>query len=147
MITRSFVAKVTRSVTPVLVATSSIQAPLAEANTSAAPSDSIWVARSPDAPKSKVTVTPGSAASKSAPIFVKAFVSDDAAKTTSVRRPTGVGLEPPFEEQAVTTRPRLSSAATTRLIGPIPSTSRRRAAYQRAGQGMPGKAGVTSRED
>ena len=50
MITRWFVAKSVRSVTPGSFATVSIAVPLAEANTSAVPSLPIWVARSVDDP-------------------------------------------------------------------------------------------------
>src|SRR5438132_605167 len=115
MITRSFVATFARSLTPVFVATSSIQVPLADANTSAAPSDSIWPARSPDEPKSNETVTPGFVVSKSAPIFVNAFVREDAAKTTSASRGAGVEPSPRLDEHAVTTRPTQTIGATRRL--------------------------------
>ena len=81
--TNRFCAKSTRPVTPTLSLTSSMYVPLAEAKTSAVPSDSIDAARSPDEPKLNVTVVPGFAASKSDPICVKAAVSDDAANTVS----------------------------------------------------------------
>ena len=67
MITSLFCTKSARPVTPTLSLTSSMYVPLAEANTSAVPSDSIEAARSPDDPKLNVTVVPAFAASKSVP--------------------------------------------------------------------------------
>ena len=81
--TSSFVTKSARPVTPVLSSTSSIQVWLADANTSAPPSDSIWAARPSDGPKLKVMVVPGWAASKSAASASKAVVSEEPAKTVS----------------------------------------------------------------
>jgi hypothetical protein len=79
-----FVAKVVPSETPTFVLTSSIHVALALANTSAVPSDSIWPASPSEGPKLKATVVPGWAVWKSAPIFVKAPVRDEAAKTVRV---------------------------------------------------------------
>ena len=83
MMTSLFCTKSARPETPTLSLTSSMYVPLADANTSAVPSDSIEAARSPDDPKLNVTVVPGFAASKSEPICVNAAVREDAAKTVS----------------------------------------------------------------
>ena len=83
MITNSFVTKSVRPVMPAFPATSSIHVWLADANTSAPPSESICAARPSEGPKLNVTVTPGCAASKSAPSAVNPFVSEEPANTVS----------------------------------------------------------------
>ena len=84
MMTRRLVAKGVRCDTPTFALTLSIQVLLALANTSAVPSDSICPANPSEGPKLNATVTPGCPDSKSAPIFVKAPVREDAANTMMV---------------------------------------------------------------
>src|SRR6266516_2112932 len=69
--------------TPTFFATSSIQVELADAKTSAVPSDSICAARWSEGPKLKSTCTPGLPDWKSFAICVNAGESEDAAKIVS----------------------------------------------------------------
>ena len=78
----------------------------AEAKTSAGAPCWIWATRSEDPAKLKVTLTPGWAFSNSAPISVKVFFSDAAAKTvispdSAARRTRSTTSRPP----AATRRP------------------------------------------
>ena len=112
MTTSLFVTRFVRPVTPVVPSTSSIHVPLADAKTSAPPSDSICAARPSDGPKLNVTVTPGCAASKSAPIAVNPFVSEEPANTVSsvaAGEPSALGPTESLEHPV--------SAITTPRIG------------------------------
>ena len=121
MMTSLFCTKSARPETPTLSLTSSMYVPLADANTSAVPSDSIDAARSPDEPKLKVTVVPGFAASKSDPICVNAAVSEDAANTVRSVASTDALPEVPlaelslFEPQATSASVRQMNAVTNRV--------------------------------
>src|SRR5262245_55222629 len=110
--TSLFVAKSVRSETPGVSSTVSIAVPLADANTSAVPSLPIWVARSVEEPKLNVTCTPALAASKSFPIWVKAAVSDEAAKTVSSELPDA---EAPAEVVVVDDEQAASRTTTTAI--------------------------------
>ena len=142
--TSSFVTKSARPVTPVVSSTSSIQVWLADANTSAPPSDSIWAASPSEGPKLKVMAVPGWAVSKSTASASKAVVSEEPAKTVSSvvcaasedvePRAFGVSSEHP-------TNARTAHTATTGIRFMRASSPDRWARYQVSWRRTLGKAG------
>src|SRR5215212_9836938 len=117
MITRWWVAKSARSLTPGSAATVSIADPLADANTSAVASLEIWFARSVEDPKLNTTLTPGWIRSKSMPSCVNAAVSDEAANTVrSVVCCCGVS----FDDEHPTSTSDPTNRSERHLIGRAP---------------------------